>query len=124
MNRKVTIGALAGLSLLLSALPVQAQGTAAKPTVIQVKLNEWTMGMETMKVKGPVTFEVTNTGKYPHALAIEGKMGDQDFEISTGWLKAGEKTTLIVHLPAGTYNAYCPVPGHEGKGMKSDLTFE
>ena len=124
MNRKVTIGALAGLSLLLSTLPAQAQGAAAKPTVIQVKLNEWTMGMETMKVKGAVTFEVTNTGKFPHALAIEGKIGDKDFELSTGWLKAGEKTTLTVNLPAGTYNAYCPVPGHEGKGMKSDLTFE
>ena len=29
-----------------------------------------------------------------------------------------------VNLPAGTYNVYCPVPGHEGKGMKSNLTFE
>ncbi len=111
--------------MLVAGVQVHAQQTTpAKPQVIQVKLNEWTMGLETMKVKGPVQFEVINAGKYPHALAIEGKIGDKDFEISTGWLKAGEKTTLMVNLPSGTYNSYCPVPGHEEKGMKSALTFE
>ncbi|MGY2896239.1 plastocyanin/azurin family copper-binding protein [Deinococcus sp. UYEF24] len=125
MNKKTTMLVLSGLSLLLAAGPARAQGAdAAKPQVVQVKLNEWTMGLETMKVKGPVQFEVTNTGKYPHAMAIEGTLGGKPFEISTGWLKAGEKTTLTVNLPAGTYNSYCPVPGHEAKGMKSDLTFE
>jgi uncharacterized cupredoxin-like copper-binding protein len=127
MNRFLAPAVIAALSVLLSTSPAAAQtapAEAAKPTVIKVELNEWTMGMSDMKVKGAVSFEVVNVGKYPHALAIEGKIGDQDFEISTGWLKAGEKTILLVNLPAGTYNAYCPVPGHEGKGMKSDLTFE
>ena len=124
MNTKMLFSALAGLSLLLAPVPVLAQGSAAKPTVVQVKLSEWSMGLGTMKVKGPVQFEVVNVGKYPHALAIEGKIGDQVFEISTGWLKAGEKTTLSLNLPSGTYTSYCPVPGHEEKGMKSDLTFE
>jgi uncharacterized cupredoxin-like copper-binding protein len=133
MNKYLAPAVLTSLSLLLSVSPVQAQtapaapaapAAAAKPMVVKVNLNEWTMGMSDMKVKGPVSFEVVNDGKFPHALAIEGKIGDQSFELSTGWLKAGEKTTLTVNLPAGTYNAYCPVGEHESKGMKSDLTFE
>jgi len=125
MNIQRTAGALLAVTLFITAAGAQGSAPApAKPTVVQVNLNEWTMGLESMKVTGPVTFAVTNTGKYPHALAVEGKIGGKDFEISTGWLKAGEKTTLTIDLPAGTYNAYCPVPGHEGKGMKSDLTFQ
>ncbi len=125
MNNKAMLGALAGCSLFLASMPVLAQGSAAaKPTVVQVRLSEWTMGLGAMKVKGPVQFEIMNAGKYPHALAIRGKIGDQAFEVSTGWLKAGEKTTLSLNLPGGTYTSYCPVPGHEEEGMKSDLTFE
>lgn len=124
MQRTTIIGLVTGLVLIASSVQAAAPATPAKPTVVQVKLNEWTMGLDAMKVKGPVQFEVVNDGKYPHALAIEGSIGGKDFELSTGWLKAGEKTTLLVNLPAGTYNSYCPVPGHEAKGMKSPLTFE
>ncbi|THF87456.1 hypothetical protein E7T09_09205 [Deinococcus sp. KSM4-11] len=80
--------------------------------------------MAPMKVKGAVMFNVENAGKFPHALAIEGKIGGQDFEISTPVLKPGEKTTLMVKLPAGTYNIYCPVGKHEAQGMKADLVIE
>jgi len=124
MFRTIVIGLVSGLALIASPVQAAAAATPAKPAVVQVNLNEWTMGLDAIKVKGPVQFEVVNTGKYPHALAIEGTIGGKDFELSTGWLKAGEKTTLLVNLPAGTYNSYCPVPGHEAKGMKSPLTFE
>lgn len=124
MYRNAIFGLVSGLVLITSSVQAATPAKPAKPAVVQVKLNEWTMGLDAMKVKGPVQFEVTNTGKYPHALAIEGTIGGEKFELSTGWLKPGEKTTLLVSLPAGTYNSYCPVPGHEAKGMKSPLTFE
>lgn len=128
MNRRVLIGSLAGLGLLMAALPSGAQTApeAAAPTTITMKLTEWTMGMDMapMKAKGPIVFMIENVGKFPHTLAIEGKIGGQDFEISSPVLKAGEKTSLMVTLPAGTYNVYCPVGKHEAQGMKADLVVE
>ncbi|WP_240741705.1 plastocyanin/azurin family copper-binding protein [Deinococcus sp. KSM4-11] len=127
MNKRMIVGTLSGLALLAVAMPSHAQdSTPAQPTAIALKLSEWTMGMDMapMKVKGAVMFNVENAGKFPHALAIEGKIGGQDFEISTPVLKPGEKTTLMVKLPAGTYNIYCPVGKHEAQGMKADLVIE
>ncbi|WP_309573058.1 cupredoxin domain-containing protein [Deinococcus sp.] len=127
MNKRMIVGTLSALALLAVAMPSHAQDTApAKPTDITMKLAEWTMGMDMtpMKAKGAVMFNVENAGKYPHALAIEGKIGGKDFEISTAVLKPGEKTTLMVTLPAGTYTVYCPVGKHEAQGMKADLVIE
>jgi len=44
--------------------------------------------------------------------------------VSSVLLKAGEKTSLTVSLPAGTYTVYCPLPGHADKGMKGTLTVQ
>lgn len=114
---------IGAFSLALMAGPGHAQ-EAMKPQPVQIKLSEWTMGFKTLSVTGPAQFEVVNDGQYPHAFAIEGKLGGQDFEISTGVLKAGEKTTLTVALPKGSYNAYCPVGNHEERGMQGELIFK
>ncbi|PNY79828.1 plastocyanin/azurin family copper-binding protein [Deinococcus koreensis] len=136
MDKRLIIGTLTGLGLLAACMPSMAQTTTpaaapaaqavAKPTEITMKLNEWTMGMDMpdMKVKGAVTFNLENVGKFPHTLAIRGKIGDKDIMISSAVLKAGEKTSLTVTLPAGTYTTYCPVGKHEAQGMKADLVVE
>ena len=113
--------ALAGSSLMLASAPVQAQGTV-KPQVVQVKLSEWTMGMANLTVKGVTEFDISNAGKYPHVFTIAGKVGGKDVMVSSTLLKAGEKTSMTISLPAGTYNVFCPIPGHAEQGMKSTLT--
>ncbi|GGR07113.1 plastocyanin/azurin family copper-binding protein [Deinococcus ruber] len=123
MQKNLLLTLTAGLSLMLAGAPAQAQG-AAKPQVVQVKLSEWSMGMEDTKVKGAVQFDVSNVGKFPHVLTIEGKIGGQAFVISSMLLKAGEATSMTVTLPAGTYNVYCPLPGHAARGMVGTLTIE
>ncbi len=124
MQMKRLLGLTAvGLSMLLASPLARAQGEF-KPQVVQVKLAEWTMGMADMTVKGPAQFDVTNVGKYPHVFTIMGKVGGQDVMISSTLLKAGEKTSLTVALPAGTYTVLCPIPGHEDKGMKGTLTIQ
>ena len=126
MQKKMLVGAaVLGFSLMFVGGPVLAQG-APKPQVVQVKLSEWTMGMMDMdmKVKGPAQFDIVNAGKFPHLMTIEGKVGDQAFTVSSTLLKAGEKTSLTLSLPAGTYNVYCPLPGHADRGMKGTLTVE
>ncbi len=65
---------------------------------------------------GAVKFEVANTGKYPHALAIDG------VSERTAELAAGQKATLSVKLRPGTYSLYCPIDDHRGLGVQAKLT--
>ena len=62
---------------------------------------------------GLVAFEATNDGELAHALAIIGPAGQARTQI----LKPGERTTVEVRLPPGTYKWYCPVGDHERRGM-------
>ena len=62
---------------------------------------------------GLVAFEATNDGQVPHALAVVGPAGQARTQI----LKPGERTTVEVRLPPGTYKWYCPVGDHERRGM-------
>jgi plastocyanin len=62
---------------------------------------------------GLIAFEATNDGQAPHALAIIGPAG----QARTQTLKPGERTTVEVRLPPGTYKWYCPVADHERRGM-------
>jgi plastocyanin len=62
---------------------------------------------------GVIAFEATNDGQSPHALAIIGPAG----QARTQTLKPGERTTVEVRLPPGTYKWYCPVGDHEQRGM-------
>jgi uncharacterized cupredoxin-like copper-binding protein len=62
---------------------------------------------------GLVAFEATNDGQVAHALAVVGPAG----QARTQTLKPGERTTVEVRLPPGTYKWYCPVGDHERRGM-------
>jgi uncharacterized cupredoxin-like copper-binding protein len=62
---------------------------------------------------GVIAFEATNDGQTPHALAVIGPAG----QARTQTLKPGERTTVEVRLPPGTYKWYCPVGDHERRGM-------
>ena len=64
---------------------------------------------------GTVSFDVKNDGQIAHALEIEGK----GVEHETEEIQPGQSATLTVQLSQpGTYEMYCPIDGHEGKGMK------
>ncbi|HEX2865310.1 MAG TPA: hypothetical protein VHN99_12135 [Deinococcales bacterium] len=103
---------------------VSAQASGGGTQVVAVKLSEWTLGFKTLALTGQeVRLDVSNDGKYPHALEIEGKIGGGDFAIATPTLKPGERSSLIVKLPAGTYDVYCPVQGHKDHGMVGTISF-
>jgi len=89
---------------------------------IHVTLNEWTMGFETMIVStGKLKFVVTNAGTMPHGFEIEGEIGGEELEWVIEPFPPGETHTLEVKLPPGTYEVYCPVPGHREQGMEAEL---
>ena len=66
-----------------------------------------------------VTFNFTNFGALEHAFAI-----DEPAIASQVIAGGGTTDTLVVNLPAGTYEYYCPVPGHREAGMVGTLTVE
>ncbi len=67
---------------------------------------------------GKVTIVMDNPADVPHAVAIEGNGVDTDGQV----VQKGGKSTATADLKAGTYEFYCPVPGHKQAGMKGTLT--
>lgn len=67
---------------------------------------------------GNVTFDLTNQSKLPHALEIEG----HGIEAKTKTVTGGNASVTIKDLKPGTYEFYCPVPGHKEAGMEGTLT--
>jgi hypothetical protein len=112
--------------LLLAALAVAGAAVAgvvahASPskTTIHVTEREFRIGLSTTKtVAGRVRFEIKNTGKYPHALAISGA----GVKTQTKLIQPGTSAVLLVTLKHGAYSLWCPVPGHAARGMKATLT--
>jgi len=66
---------------------------------------------------GRIAVEVINDGVVRHALALDGPAGT----VRTPVLVPGERATLSVALPQGTYRWYCPVADHEQRGMVGRL---
>jgi hypothetical protein len=112
---------LFGLALQFAAASrVHAEETP-RPNTVHVNLSEWKVSLTPEEVPpGPVVFEVSNSGKVPHALEIEG----HGTEKSTSRIMPGASATLSLDLKAGTYEAYCPVGrgSHKMLGMISHLS--
>ena len=76
--------------------------------------------MPTLTAKaGKVTLRMTNptSAGMPHGIAVEGNGVDKDGPT----VAAGKVSTVTVTLKKGTYEYYCPVPGHKEAGMKGTL---
>lgn len=66
---------------------------------------------------GTVSVELTAGAGANHTFVVEGVDGDQPVAEAA----AGETATGSVDLSAGTYTAYCSVPGHREAGMQATL---
>ena len=114
---------LFGLSFAVSsaiASPAHA-GEKREPSTVHVQLDEWKVSLDPSTVPpGSVVLEVSNSGRVPHALEIEG----HGIEESTRRIAPGASATLKVDLAAGTYEAYCPVGrgSHKMLGMITHLS--
>ena len=62
--------------------------------------------------------KAVNDGTVTHALVLEG----HGLKKATGDIAPGESKTFsaFLHTP-GTYELYCPIDGHKGKGMTAKL---
>ena len=68
---------------------------------------------------GTYSLAAVNQGKIDHALAIDGP-GVSNKQTST--ISPGSSQTLAVTLQKGTYDIFCPLPGHKALGMDAKLT--
>lgn len=98
-----------------------AAATAAQeyPTTVDVQMLQ-TLRFDpadiTIAANTDVTVNAVTVGPLPHNWAVE----NTDF--ATAVVEEGEPTSVVVNLPAGTYNILCEVPGHAAGGMVGVLT--
>ncbi|MGH8834950.1 MAG: plastocyanin/azurin family copper-binding protein [Actinomycetes bacterium] len=93
---------------------------SASGTVVTVTETEYALQLsQDTFTPGTYTFVAENAGNTTHALEIEGP-GIEEQETDT--LSPGDSGQLTVDLQAGTYELYCPVGGHRGLGMETEIT--
>jgi plastocyanin len=109
---------LAALALAGAALAGVVAHASASKTTIRVTEREFKIGLSATKAPaGPVRFEIKNTGKLAHALAISGA----GVKTRTKLIQPGKTAVLLVTFKRGAYSLWCPVPGHAAQGMKAKL---
>ncbi len=112
---------LMGAACASSAIKGDAVGAAAsQPQQISVSLKEFAISPSTIQAAAgaPIQLTVTNGGGSPHALALA--VGAKTYQ--TAQIEAGGSATLsLPALKEGSYNAWCPVPGHKEAGMVATL---
>jgi plastocyanin len=69
---------------------------------------------------GKVTVDFANPSSTPHAVEIEGNGVEEETKTVTG----SDAPPITVDLKPGTYEYYCPVPGHRQAGMEGTLTVQ
>jgi uncharacterized cupredoxin-like copper-binding protein len=98
-----------------------SQGASASSHTIKVQETEFSIDLPALKTlaAGKYTFDVTNAGKIPHDLVIEG--GKIAGPTKTPTIAAGKSAKLTVSLEKGSYTLYCSIPGHRALGMVAKL---
>ncbi|MGW7260945.1 cupredoxin domain-containing protein [Streptomyces sp. NPDC054834] len=102
------------------AAPTPSQAGKPAGTTVTVRLTEYKLALSSKTFKaGDYTFVAENDGHIVHSLEIEGPGGETRLSHD---LQPGQSEQLRIMLKKGAYELYCPVDGHEGLGMKMDIT--
>jgi plastocyanin len=63
---------------------------------------------------GSITLSYTNPSSVPHGIAVSSATGST--------VTGGQTSSVTITLKPGTYQFFCPVPGHRAAGMVGTLT--
>ncbi len=86
---------------------------------VKVELTDYAISVPTQLKTGKTAFVVHNAGKKAHSFEVKGNGIDKKFIAS---IDPGKTKVLHVNLKSGSYKVYCPLDGHEKKGMTQTLT--
>jgi plastocyanin len=97
------------------------EGAAGGGDAIAVSLAEWGLKPVGLTLAaGSYTFAATNDGTIPHGLALDGE--GVTAATPDASYAAGETQSFSVDMVPGTYEIFCPVPGHKQSGMVATIT--
>ncbi len=121
------LGACGGTSTNTATPSAASSPTATSPssatavgTSVGVTEKEFSITLsQTSFSPASYTFTIQNKGTLPHNLNIEGPGVDTK---TSPILSPGQSGMLTATLQKGSYELWCSVPGHKGKGM--DLTIK
>ncbi len=88
--------------------------------VIAVHETDFALSPSTIRIDrfGYYGIKAVNDGAVTHALTVKGHGVNE----TTGEIAPGESKSFAVYFKrAGTYRFYCPIDGHEAKGMKGTV---
>lgn len=96
-------------------------GLAAPGSTITANMTEYHIALSSTRLSSPgtYTFDAVNSGHIVHTLEISGPGIDSRLKPD---LQPGQSADLTVTLQAGTYDVFCPIPGHKQLGMNVDIT--
>jgi uncharacterized cupredoxin-like copper-binding protein len=98
-----------------ASTPTTTSGGGGAGQTVQVSEKEFKITLPSTTLKpGSYTFDLSNDGKIPHDLTIDGPGVSK---AHTPVINGGQHATLKVKLTAGEYDFYCSVPGHKQLGM-------
>lgn len=98
------------------------QAPAGGPTVLEIPADETDLAFQKTEVTAPageVTLRMPNPSAVPHNIAVDMPTPTEGEVVQQGGV-----SEITVNFPAGEYEYYCSVPGHEEAGMKGTLTVE
>ncbi|MEU6255741.1 plastocyanin/azurin family copper-binding protein [Streptomyces sp. NPDC047043] len=96
-----------------------AAGKAGSGTRVTVTETDYGLKLSRSSfTPGTYTFVADNAGKVTHALSIDGP-GVEDAKTKN--IQDGQQATVTVTFKKGTYELYCPIPGHKQLGMDTHI---
>jgi len=113
-----TLGTLGVVGMVVAPLPAGAK--TSKPTAVKATETDFHIALSKSSYSpGKYTFTAVNKGQTTHALEITGP-GVKN--AVTKEISPGGSAKLTVTFKKGTYDVFCPVPGHKMLGMNVNLT--
>ena len=109
-----------GASVAATVLAAAPASASTSKTTVKATETDFHIALSKSSFKaGKYVFDAVNKGQTTHALMITGpgiKMA------MTKDIQPGQSATLAVTLKKGTYDVFCPIPGHKALGMNLNIT--
>ena len=99
------------------ASPPAVTGVESVPTTVSITYVDFAFEPADITVAAgqDVTLNFQNAGAAQHAYKVDNPL------IESRTINGGETDSITINVPAGTYESYCPVPGHKELGMVGKL---